>query len=122
MSTNNRLGTVRVRRTAACPPSCRWHGTDVLHARHEETVDADVVTLEEACRRLGLSPKYSWEGQRKAPVAFNDRPCENYSVGQSKALFSFVGAHQEKWGFSLAGRSFAVVENRDGAVEVVVPC
>ena len=123
MTTNtssNRLDTVRVSRTVPCPPSCEWHGTSVLHARHQELVEADVVTLEEACRRLGVSPKYDWEGLKQSKVAFNDRSCQNHHVGTSKALFSFVGVHQEKWGFTLTSTSYAVVETAEGAVEACV--
>lgn len=120
MVNNSSLGTVRVTRTVPGPPDCRWHGTDVLHARHQKLVETDVVTLEEACRRLGVSPKYSWTGLKDTKVAFNDRLCQNYSVGCSKALYSFQTVFEEKWGFTLAGASVAVVETREGQVEACV--
>ena len=69
------LGSATIELKVPCPPTCHWHGTGVSHRMHYAKTKVDVVTVEEAVRRLGLEGKvtFAHETDKKIPVLFKPR-------------------------------------------------
>lgn len=66
--------------TDECPDHCRWKGTNVLHGGHQKKITRDVMSLVDACNRLGLRVTMSAYDENRF-VAFNDEVHTNHYCG-----------------------------------------
>lgn len=111
----NAIAQVQVRVDVPCPPSCRWHGTQVLHGPHYDLVPRDVVTAEEACRRLGLDVAFSSDIARHRTVVFNDRRNTNHVACGGEVIYSFSSTYVERGRHWPGGMGCGIVRMPDGS-------
>ena len=128
--TNNKadclLGTVEVEVRTECPPSCHWHNTNVTHRAHYKRVPADVVTLQDAIKRLGIEEVdfndwYTLSDYIKSrPVAFNDEKVTNCFCG-GRVLYAFSLCEERNGKWQLYQRGYYIVRRDDGKLYITQP-
>jgi len=122
----DKLGTVEVERVVECPTSCHWLGTNVTHRTHYKRFPTDVVSLQDALKRLGVeevdfSDWYTLSDFTKSqPVAFNDEKVTNVSCG-GKVLYAFTSCMFHLGSWYPTNRGYYVVRREDGKLGVTSP-
>lgn len=98
--------------TDECPDHCRWKGMNVLHGGHRKNVTRDIMTLKDACDRLGITVKMS-AYEEKCLVAFNDEVHKNHYCG-GEVLYGMMCVKKYHNTWEPSGRYGCISKDSDG--------